>query len=239
MSNTLFSIICPVFNCTSTVRRLIDSILSQSSDSYELIIVDGGSTDGTLDIIREYDGRIAYISEPDNGIYDAMNKGIRMARGEWLYFIGADDYLYSSDALAQVTPLLSSDADVLLCKIMSPKFGICTSELSRRMFTKNTVHHQGAIYRRSILISHPYDTTYRIIADYELNLHVWKNNYRVKHCDTVLAVHPATGVSGCPNFINYREEILIRNKYLTNPFCRLYYTIISIGKYACKHIGIC
>ena len=90
------SIITVVYNGASTLEQTILSVLKQTYSRIEYIIIDGGSKDGTVDIIKKYQDRIAYwVSEPDEGIYDAMNKGIRHASGDWIYFLGADDILYN------------------------------------------------------------------------------------------------------------------------------------------------
>ena len=86
------SIIIPTFNSANTLRRALDSIIGQTLNDLEVLIMDGVSTDQTLDIAKTYnDNRIRIFSEPDNGVYDAMNKGIDKASGEWLYFLGSDD----------------------------------------------------------------------------------------------------------------------------------------------------
>ncbi len=101
----LFSIITVCYNSEKTIERTIKSVLNQTESNYEYIIVDGGSTDKTLDIVKNYEdafnGRLKYISEKDNGIYDAMNKGIGMAKGELIGLINSDDY-YELDALENI-----------------------------------------------------------------------------------------------------------------------------------------
>ena len=94
MNNPLISVVTVSYNAVSTIEQTIISVLNQMYSNIEYIIIDGGSTDGTVDIIKRYDDKIAYWrSEPDRGIYDAMNKGILQAKGEWIYFIGASDLL--------------------------------------------------------------------------------------------------------------------------------------------------
>ena len=96
------SIITPCLNSAKTIRQTIESVLNQTYQDIEYIIVDGASTDGTLEIIQEYEdqfqGRMQYVSEPDNGIYDAMNKGIRMSHGNVIGIINSDDF-YEEDAV--------------------------------------------------------------------------------------------------------------------------------------------
>lgn len=101
----LFSIITPCFNSEKTIKRTLESVLNQTCKDYEYIIVDGGSKDGTLDIIRSYEdkfeGRLKIISEPDKGIYDAMNKGINVSQGQLVGIVNSDDF-YENDALENI-----------------------------------------------------------------------------------------------------------------------------------------
>src|ERR1700722_16529958 len=102
MSN-LLSIIIPTYNSQNTILTALQSIVKQSFDDFEIIIVDGLSNDDTVTIVKNFqDDRIKIISELDNGIYDAMNKGIDRAKGDWLYFLGSDDRLYNDTVLEDV-----------------------------------------------------------------------------------------------------------------------------------------
>lgn len=232
----MLSIICPTYNSVSTIRTLIDSVMSQTCDAYELIIVDGGSSDGTLELILEYGDRIRYISEPDKGIYDAMNKGIDMAIGEWLYFIGADDSLYSCDAIEKILPLLCERTDVLMCDIISPQLGRCSSLYSLKTYFTNTIHHQGVIYSRKVFETHRYDTSLRIVADYDMNLYIRRNGFIIRYSDVIFANHAPTGISGRPHLANYREEIAVRNRYLKSKPLQCFFAIISYSKFVIKNI---
>ena len=101
------SIITVVYNAKGFLEETIESVLSQNFNNFEYIIIDGGSIDGTLDIIKKYQDRITlWVSEPDKGIYDAMNKGIRYAKGEYVYFLGGDDLLFDNQVLKNVNSYL-------------------------------------------------------------------------------------------------------------------------------------
>lgn len=96
------SVVTVCYNAADTIEKTMLSVLNQTYHDIEYIIIDGGSTDGTVEIIRKYADRIAYwVSEPDKGIYDAMNKGIKVATGEWINFMNAGDSLFSRDTLQQ------------------------------------------------------------------------------------------------------------------------------------------
>lgn len=108
------SIITVVFNGVQFIEATIQSIINQTSKDFEYIIIDGGSTDGTIDIIRKYDDHISkWISEPDNGLYDAMNKGIELASGDFLWFINAGDEIYNSEVIHKFITENFTQADII------------------------------------------------------------------------------------------------------------------------------
>ncbi len=110
----LISVITVVSNGEKHLEKTIQSVMNQAYDNVEYIIIDGGSTDGTVDIIRRYDDQIDYwVSEPDSGIYDAMNKAASTSNGNWLYFIGADDVLYEVAEFADAYVFAHADVDDL------------------------------------------------------------------------------------------------------------------------------
>ena len=102
-NNLLISVVTVSYNAVATIEQTILSVVNQTYPHIEYIIIDGGSTDGTVDVIKKYADRIAYwVSEPDKGIYDAMNKGIKVATGEWINFMNCGDSFYSVSVLSDV-----------------------------------------------------------------------------------------------------------------------------------------
>src|SRR5246127_4505724 len=102
-----FSVIIPTYNSAKTISQSIQSVLRQSFTGYEVLIIDGASTDDTLAITSAFNSeRIKTISEKDRGVYDAMNKGIKLAKGQWLYFLGSDDALYDDSVLEKIKGLI-------------------------------------------------------------------------------------------------------------------------------------
>ena len=110
------SIITPTYNCKPTIRETFNSVLRQSFSDYEMIVVDGDSTDGTQELLREYEpqflGRMRWISEPDKGLYDAMNKGIKMATGDVVGIINSDDYYDNDDAFIAINSAFEDNPSV-------------------------------------------------------------------------------------------------------------------------------
>lgn len=135
----LISIATPCFNSEKTIERTIQSVLAQEFKDYEYIIVDGGSTDGTLDIIRRYEplfeGRMRWQSEPDKGIYDAFNKGIKLSKGEFCWNVNSDDWL-EPDALMRISQIASNNIGktcILCCRMYEhSKKGVKESKLVRQ-----------------------------------------------------------------------------------------------------------
>ena len=184
----LISVIVAVFNGASTLQQCIDSVAVQTWPHRELVVVDGGSNDGTVDLLRNNEEKIAcWISEPDQGIYDAWNKGLRKAKGEWICFLGADDYFRSADALARIVDslrFLPANIRVAYSQIMLVDggghelypAGDPWSEVKAKFQQVMSIPHQGVMHRRSLFERHGlFDTSFRIAGDYELLLRELKD----------------------------------------------------------------
>lgn len=174
----MISIITITYNAAKWLERTMNSVLAQSCKDYEYIIVDGGSKDGTVDIIKrlepEFEGRLHWKSEPDKGLYDAMNRGIARAKGDFVWFINAGDEIYAPETLAHVVATATDDTDIVYGKacIVNAE-GIKVSEhhkptppdLQRKHLLNGlVVCHQAILVRR--MMAKPYDLRYRICADY-------------------------------------------------------------------------
>lgn len=181
MPQPLFSIIMASFNAEKTIERSIGCITRQLFRNFELLVIDGGSTDCSPEIINRNKDCIAYwVSEPDNGIYDAWNKGLQEAKGEWILFIGTDDYL-RPDALLHYNSFLQKQ-DLTGVLYVSSKVQIVSSEgVKKRVFGwpwqwrvfrfKPLVAHPGSLHHRSLFEKYGvYNTAYKIAGDYELLL---------------------------------------------------------------------
>jgi len=177
----LVSIVTVVYNGAATIERTIRSVLAQTWPRIEYIIVDGGSTDGTLDIIRRYEDRIDYWeSSPDKGIYDAMNKGITLCTGEWTGLINADDW-YPDDAVATAMAAVKDRPDVQIAhgdilihypngtsKVKHPKAGGFLLK-----YWEMTMNHPSFFVRRSFYTGRPFSTAFRVGGDHHWTLRAW------------------------------------------------------------------
>lgn len=176
----LITVITVVFNGASTLEKSISSVIRNLNDDVEYIIIDGGSVDGTLEIIRRYENQIdSWISEADRGIYDAWNKGIALARGEWISFLGADD-CYQDGALKAYANFIhchsNESFDYISSRINLISDGNCFRTVGKRWNWKDfkkymNVAHVGSMHNRTLFAKHGlYDISYKICGDYEFLL---------------------------------------------------------------------
>lgn len=163
----LISIVTVSYNAVSTIEQTILSVINQTYPHIEYIIIDGGSTDGTVDVIKKYADKITYwVSEPDKGIYDAMNKGIAVATGEWINFMNAGDSYYGNDVLKKIFTQ-EQNADYLV-GIASTPVGLWKPIRENFIFSEvykgGAVNHQASFIRNALFTT-KYDICNRIIAD--------------------------------------------------------------------------
>ena len=126
MNNPLISVVTVSYNAVTTIEKTILSVINQNYSNIEYIVIDGGSIDGTVDIIKKYADKITYwVSEPDKGIYDAMNKGIIVATGEWINFMNTGDTFYNENVFSEIFELNSYTEDVIVdvLNLLIIKFG--------------------------------------------------------------------------------------------------------------------
>jgi len=196
----MVSIITVVYNGKEYMEETILSVINQSYANIEYLIIDGASEDGTLNIIRKYEDKIAYWkSEPDSGIYDAMNKGIALATGEWVCFINCGDRFFSNDTLASVLDATPEHADFIYgdhCKIYG--FGGTKIIKARSLdyFWKGMpFSHQSLLTRTALLKSRCFDANYGISADYENAFYFYREGRKFHNAGLVIAFISDGGVS--------------------------------------------
>jgi len=180
----LISVVMATWNSARTLARAMDSVLDQTFSDRELIVMDGGSTDGTLEIVAARRDRLAHwSSEPDQGLYHAWNKALEVARGRWICFIGADDFLQGPDVLARVAPHLQ-EADRDGVRLIYGDVALMDSgggtvieqgnpepdEVVQGLRRGHFIRHVGAFHHRGLFARRGFDLSYRICADWELLL---------------------------------------------------------------------
>jgi putative colanic acid biosynthesis glycosyltransferase len=214
--NPLVSIIIPVWNAVRTLRATLESVIRQTEiQKLELIVIDGGSTDGTAEILSEYNKHIAFWSSgPDAGLYDAMNKGVGESRGEWIFFLGADDVLASPLVIREMFTDVPQGTELLIGNVQFDNGRIFKSHLSFKTNIINSIHHQAAFYRKNLFSEFKYDTKLSIIADYELNYRIYKEQRRYQYKQCVVSICATTGVSHrTSEWKNYKQGFAMRARY--------------------------
>ena len=179
----LISIIVAVFNGKATLQQCIDSVFQQTYPNKELIIIDGGSSDGTADLLVENSNKFSYwISEPDQGIYNAWNKGLAQAHGEWICFIGADDYFWDTTVLERMAvnlAMLPTSTRVAYGQIMlvsddwavPRQIGEPWGQVKDFFKQFMCIPHVGTMHRRSLFEQHgQFNESFKIAGDYEFLL---------------------------------------------------------------------
>jgi glycosyltransferase involved in cell wall biosynthesis len=210
----LISIITVVRNGETHIEQTMQSVLAQTCKNIEYIIIDGGSSDKTLDIIKKYDTKIAYwMSEPDNGIYDAMNKGLNVATGDWIFFLGSDDALHDTGTLSNVAGSLDKNVSLVLGKIMYQNRRVVKSRFNMFTLLHNTIHHQGAFYNADLFRDWRYDSGLKLIADYELNLRIYLARMNYLKIDKVVSLCNESGQSRVNLKLAFSETNIVRNKF--------------------------
>jgi len=173
-----------------------------------------------------------------------MNKGVALSKGEWLYFLGADDCLFSSNSLNLISGALEETADILLGAIqydiktsdsafVKKNKGVFISKWSFIMWIKNTTHHQSIFYNRRVFDKNKYATHLSILADYALNLKLFKKKITVKTTSIIIASCKTTGVSKSYGWELYQEEIQLKTALSSKLLQPLFFTIAAL-KYMIK-----
>ncbi len=195
------SIVTVVFNDVKHIEGTILSVTRQNYPNLEYIVIDGGSTDGTVDVIKKYADKIAYwVSEPDKGVYDAMNKGIKMATGEWLNFMNVGDRFADENVLSKIFCRNYSENVQFIYSdnYYEDSSGHLTFATHEHMKTR--ILHQSAIYRRSLHTEHGYYcvTEKIIISDMLFFLQIPKENFY--KTDVVISINQLGGMSSGANW---------------------------------------
>ena len=174
----LISIITVSFNADKYIEKCIKSVISQPFQNIEHIIIDGNSTDNTVPILKIYDQNIAYWrSEKDTGIYNAMNKALKFAKGKWFYFLGADDSLLAG--FSKMAERLKHENTLYYGNCIA-NGRILGGKISKYQVAKRNVCHQAVFYPASVFKKYQYIEKYCIYADHALNIQCWSDTEFIK-----------------------------------------------------------
>ena len=185
------SIITINYNNKSGLQKTIDSVISQTYKDFEWIIIDGGSTDGSKELIKKYSQYITYwVSEPDKGIYNAMNKGVVKAKGEYLLFLNSGDYLINTNIIEQAFPFMNRDGDIKI-------WDIPIDSVTGEFFLNGTMPHPATFIKKEKLLQYGgYDESYKIAADWKFFMDaILFGNSSLKKMPFVVSVFSEDGIS--------------------------------------------
>ena len=235
---TLITVITVVYNGEQFLEETILSVINQNYDNIEYIIIDGGSTDGTLDIIKKYEHAIDYwVSEKDKGIYDAMNKSLVLSFGEFVFHLNAGDRV-NKEVIRQVFANEYIDTSMIVGGVRYDSGAIFHSKTSL-LVIKNMIHHQSAFYLLNTLKKIGlYQLKYSILADYYLNCKIYKLNLKIKKVPMEVSVCANFGVSDIPNIKNYLEEICVRESIFGLNIITIILRIFSYVRFFIKKIRV-
>jgi glycosyltransferase involved in cell wall biosynthesis len=203
------TVLTVVFNGGEHLIPTIESVLALKRNDVEYIVVDGGSTDNTMEVLRRYDDRLDFwLSERDTGIYDAMNKGIALAHGTFIH------HLNIGDQLLAIPTLLSGEVPSdIVCVAGQVRIGLNQVHIPSTglgLKLHNTLHHQGCFYRVGPQLH--YDLRYRVFSDFDLNQRMVNAGHRVLTCSDLVAVHDGGGVSHTTHRFNEIFRIIRKNE---------------------------
>ncbi len=186
-----YSIIIPTYNSASTLAAAISSVLEQTFSDFEILIMDGCSTDNTLDIVKSFsDNRVKICSEPDTGVYDAMNKGVNKAIGEWLFFLGSDDVFYDNNVLLSISSHLGDNDFVYGNAYFIHSKMIWDGEFSRAklLFSRN-ICHQSIFYKKKLFEQlGNFNLMFKIYADWDFNIRCFSHSHiKIKYVNLIIS----------------------------------------------------
>lgn len=248
MKNPLITIITASYNSAKTIEKTIESICAQSYQNYQYVIVDGGSTDGTIEIIQSFEckfqNKLVWISEKDKGIYDAWNKGIRLAEGDWICFLGSDDLL-CPNALSNYVEIIEKNSKI---NFISSKVDFINMNLeylytiglpwSSKMKKYCCIAHVGALHKTELFQKYGlFSLKYRICGDYDFLMRVY-NHIVPAYIDVVTAKMRNVGISNVSPYSAFKETCLIKNSNGINFFlCNyMFYLRTILGYWVKKYI---
>ncbi|MGB5920008.1 MAG: glycosyltransferase family 2 protein [Arcobacter sp.] len=214
------SVVTVTYNAEKFIEESIKSLLAQTYKNIEYIIVDGESSDDTLKIIDKYRDKIdILISEKDTGIYDAMNKGINLSSGDWLFFLNSGDVFYSADTVSKLVQALDSTIDILYGDIITVDEKMENQDYLVANGIENIeilppFWHQGMLIKTSLHKKRLYDLKYKSCSDYDFMMYCVTNNFNCKYINLPFTYYLRGGESTTNIYMNRLEGVAISSKYL-------------------------
>ncbi len=230
----IISVITVVFNGKKYLGATILSVINQTYDNIEYIVIDGGSTDETLDIIWKYDNKIDYwISEKDSGIFNAMNKGIDLASGDWINFMNAGDEFFKNTTVESIIQELKTENEILYGNCYQKNKVVTPDKLNKvSLALKTPFCHQSTFYKREIILKYIYNEDFKILACNEQITRMFVDNKKFKYIDSTIAIYELGGFSSQFYFNSWNEKFKIVSKYLGK-----FYLIFTLCNFLKSFLG--
>lgn len=227
------SIVTVCFNAVGTIEETMLSVLNQTYPNVEYIIIDGGSTDGTIDVIKKYADRLTYwISEPDKGIYDAMNKGIIVATGEYINFMNSGDKFVANNTISDIVAKIESDSIIVYGNWIE-EFG--TKIKFRKPLDEKYIRsklpfcHQATFINTSYHKSNKYDTHFRLAGDYNFIYNaILKDNVKRQYISIPIAYFDSYNGASKDNYVSGLNEKMIIWGIKKLSFQNLYWNLAKL-----------
>lgn len=234
MNLPTISIITVAYNASNTIETTILSVVNQTYPNIEYIIIDGGSTDGTIDIIKKYENKITkWISEPDKGIYDAMNKGINLARGEWINFMNCGDSFYENNTLQVISDTIinSKDINVIygnsIISLDRFKYIVLPKELEN-LSSHLPFCHQCSFVQTSLAKKYPFELKYKFVADYNFFYQLFLKKHIFLYINKPIAYYRIEdGFTASNMDLSHFETYKVNGKNISN-LTKIQYKIKSL-----------
>ena len=200
MNTIKISIVTVCYNAENDIRYVMQSVLSQTYMNIEYIIVDGASKDNTVEVLKEYEprfeGKMKWVSEPDNGVYDAMNKALDMVTGDFVLFLGADDHLLSPETISKVVSMMDKSNVIYYGDVYrNSRNDLYRGRFNSYLLACENICHQAIFYPQSVYKAMKYDLNFPIYADYVYNIRNWKKCY-FKYLPICISFYNCSGLSG-------------------------------------------
>jgi glycosyltransferase involved in cell wall biosynthesis len=207
------SVIIPSYNSSETIERCLSSLIIQNFKDFEVCIIDGASSDDTLVKARSFASRLKalkIVSEPDEGIYHAMNKGISISQGEWIYFLGSDDEIYNENVFETIfIPELISSYTVIYGNIVSPRFnGLYDGEFDADKLYQKNICHQAIFFNKTVFKAiGKFNIKNRVYADWEHNMRwFYKSSIKKIFVDVIIAKYADGGFSSLNEDLYFSKQ---------------------------------
>lgn len=224
------SIITVNYNDAKGLERTIKSVTSQTYHDFEFIIIDGGSTDESVEVIKKYEEHIDYwVSEHDGGIYCGMNKGLHQAQGEYVNFMNGGDCFYSPQVLEQIFSL-GIETDIITgTHVGSPHPNIGKNGVTMYDLCTGAIDHQASFIKREVALRHPYDEKYKIVSDWKFFIEALIiDNCTFYYTDTIVVNVDMSGISNSNKVLNNQEREAVLNELLPERILADYKLLMSI-----------